>query len=443
MPFTTLLLALLFRTVIAQNEWISNGATSNASKGLSLVAYGNGTLVAVNGGFPEKSLLTSTDEGTTWVSRTTPINWCGSAITFGEGVFVVVCWDVAGAATTPVFTSNDGILWEERTAAANNKWSSVVYGDGVFVAVSNADDPAQGDQLAMTSEDRGATWQIQTTGEALIGMDLASITYGAGKFLAVALSSPTTGSISCVAYSEDKGKTWVLASDFPSDLSTSWNGVAFGKGVFVAVSASINSDEKPRVMTSDDSGTTWVAQGLNADQLSILWSDIVFYNGYFVALGGVLGNIFDSLIMTSENASDWTSQTTPTFSASQMFWSAICGGYNRFFAVGTLYFDDDSTSAMGMYSPTTTTPSPTPTTSSPTTTTPSPTTTTPSPTPTTSSPTRPSEMLSTDAIVGIVLGLLSVVAIAFLLYTRLRSYHVKKVVERVSDFGGGVIEMAT
>jgi hypothetical protein len=68
---------------------------------------------------------------------------------------------VASSGTNRVMTSNDnGITWIARAAPEPNNWHSVTYGNGMFVAVANS-----GTNRVMTSIDNGASWTARAASD--------------------------------------------------------------------------------------------------------------------------------------------------------------------------------------------------------------------------------------------------------------------------------------
>jgi hypothetical protein len=114
-----------FGSPLAGNSWQS-------------VTYGTvngvGTFVAVGA---SGAVMTSIDNGTTWISQTAAANNNWQSVTYGDGLFVAVSDNTLGDINNRVMTSTNGTTWVARAASANNAWQSVTYGNGVFVAVSS------------------------------------------------------------------------------------------------------------------------------------------------------------------------------------------------------------------------------------------------------------------------------------------------------------------
>jgi hypothetical protein len=114
------------------------------------VLYANGVYVAVayDGGTGNRA-MTSPD-GITWTARTPPeMNWTG--LTYGGGVWVAVASDgcCIGGSNNRVMTSTDnGATWVQRTTTLDSRWLAAAYGNGVFAAVS---DESNAQSRVMTS----------------------------------------------------------------------------------------------------------------------------------------------------------------------------------------------------------------------------------------------------------------------------------------------------
>ena len=119
-------------------------------------------------------VMTSVDQGVTWITQTSALPALLSGIAYGNQAFVAV--SIAGG----VMTSSDGVNWLVRPAAASNAWTAVTFGAGTFVAVSGGWPETN---QVMTSDDNGSTWDLQATGASV---QWTSVAYGNGRFVAVA-----------------------------------------------------------------------------------------------------------------------------------------------------------------------------------------------------------------------------------------------------------------
>jgi len=199
-----------------------------------------------------------------WTASTVPEGNSWASVTYGNGMFVVVCvFDSSFNACNKIMTSTDGITWTARTAPEANEWNSVTYGNGMFVAVAGS-----GTNRVMTSTD-GITWTARTAAEA---NEWISVTYGNGMFVAVASSGTNR-----VMTSSD-GITWTARTAAEANW---WTSVTYGNGMFVAV-CRFDGSFSPcsKVMTSPD-GITWTAR--TAAEAS-WWISVTYGNGMFVAV---------------------------------------------------------------------------------------------------------------------------------------------------------------
>ncbi len=240
-----------------------------------------------------------TSKGTSWTSRTNPVDNKLFAVTYGNGLFVAVSYDGTG---NRVMTSPDGINWTTRTSAADNGWNGITYGNGLFVVIAF---DTSGNQV-MTSPD-GITWTLRTTPTPARAW--TGITYGNGTFVAVSQTQTNR-----VMTSPD-GITW---TDRSAALAFLWFGVTFGNGLFVAVSASSSSNQ---VMTSPD-GISWTIRTTPNRK----WLDVTYGNGLFVAVGETGTN---DRVMTSPDGTTWTIQT----SAADNSWRSVTYGNGLFVAI--------------------------------------------------------------------------------------------------------------
>jgi hypothetical protein len=165
--------------------WTLHESRNNAWRS---VTYGNGVFVAVSSSGTGDQVMTSTD-GQSWATRTTPTfgsplagnSW--QSVTYGtvNGVGTFVAVGASGAVMTSI---DNGTTWISQTAAANNNWQSVTYGDGLFVAVSDNTLGNRSNRV-MTSTN-GTTWVAR---EASADNAWQSVTYGNGRFVAVSNNS--------------------------------------------------------------------------------------------------------------------------------------------------------------------------------------------------------------------------------------------------------------
>lgn len=146
------------------------------------VAYGNGIFAAVGDG---GTILTSADKGVTWAPRNSGVTEHLFGIAFGNGIFVAV-----GDFGT-VLTSPDGVAWTARTSIAlqNQQLTAVTYGAGAFMALSGAGAILQSDPLPLSG---AISVDIKNTNNRIITLNL---------------STSDAGGVSQMQFSSD-GSTW-------------------------------------------------------------------------------------------------------------------------------------------------------------------------------------------------------------------------------------------
>jgi len=214
--------ASILATAGVTDNWVAGSNLPNGA--FNSVTYGNGTWVAVGGPGGVGGASTSTD-GSTWVSRTTPTVGAGTltGVAYGAGVYVAI-----NGGGNESFTTANGIVWVAGgNLPATAVWASMAYGNGRFVAIASASDEAA------ISYDKGVTWVASPAG--LPGNETwTTLKYAQGVFVAVAEAG-------VIATSSD-GLTWTKDTIAVDD----WHALAF---------ASI--DKTPTWITlSDDAGST-------------------------------------------------------------------------------------------------------------------------------------------------------------------------------------------
>ena len=163
-------------------NWTWRARSDNNNQVQGLGTNGSNIYVAV---CDTGVLLSSTDSGVTWTSRTSQF---GSnrihAAAFGNGIFVVV------GANGLISSSTDGITWTARTSGmSTNIINSVEFLNGNFVAVG---DGAAGGTGGITTSTDGITWTKRTTPSGM-GVSLRHVTYGNGYYVAVGSLTTTAG----------------------------------------------------------------------------------------------------------------------------------------------------------------------------------------------------------------------------------------------------------
>jgi len=122
-----------------------NSMTSGISKLLNEVTYGNSIFVTVGYG---GTILTSSVNETTWNDRSKTKRLWG--VTYANSTFTVV-----GNSGT-IYTSSDGTTWTSRTSGTTNNLYGVTYANSTFLTVGQSG-------TILTSSD-GTTWTSRTSG---------------------------------------------------------------------------------------------------------------------------------------------------------------------------------------------------------------------------------------------------------------------------------------
>jgi hypothetical protein len=225
------------------------------------IAYGNDRFVAV-GSAGDFSVSQFSLTGTDW-STGDPIGGAyqraaGSAVTFGNGVFVSVGegWGDQLGYGPLIAVSADGNHWTQ--ISTSNYLSAVTFGDGRFVAVGGQ--IFSGESPIMVSTN-GTDWQTVPSGTSLL---LGGVVYGQGKYVAVGESGTILISVT--------GEDWRQVS---SANSVGLSAVAYGNGAFVAVGA------RGTILTSTN-GVSWTIR--QSGTINDLYG-VAYAHSSFVAVG--------------------------------------------------------------------------------------------------------------------------------------------------------------
>lgn len=211
--------AVLTASFTVQKIYYSSdaGATwaesSAGARNWRTVTSGNGKFVAAGRG---GQLAYSTD-GITWVETTPPSASPWAAMTYANGLFVVVSEPATLA--TQIAKSTDAITWTNSTSPENKSWSTIAGGNGIFIA-ANTTSGTSGTFMRSTD---GTTW---ASVNSPVNMLVSAVEYGNGLFVAVQQS----GGVNASVYSQD-GLTWTPINQLASG---SWTDVSYGTNRFVA-----------------------------------------------------------------------------------------------------------------------------------------------------------------------------------------------------------------
>lgn len=254
-------------------SWVHRSTSTQSF--LTSVAYGNGTWVAVghtaNGA---SSVVQTSTDGFTWTAQTGPSPTRLTSVVFGKGVFVAVGFAIAGAGA--IFTSTDGVSWTSRTSQTTSDLVGVGFVNDKFIAFGSYG-------KVVTSSD-GSTWTAGT-GVFADTYEHYSVAYHAGTYVAVGGNGDQMKS--------SDGSTWSYVPQLAPYAEL--RGVAYGAGTFVAVGR-INTGF---LYTSTD-GSTWSTA---TEFSSCQFNGLTFVNGQFVAVG------FHGGIFTSPDGTTWTQRS--------------------------------------------------------------------------------------------------------------------------------------
>ncbi|CAN2226762.1 Listeria/Bacterioides repeat [Candidatus Nanopelagicaceae bacterium] len=346
----SIVFALIFQTLVsitgietaqavAPSTWVTRSAQTTTGM-WSGVAYGNGTFVAVSSA---GSIMTSSDNGVTWVSRTGPAGYPTAAwkgIAFGNGRFVAIKGE-RGSVNNAMYSTDNGATWTISTTPASdgngsksissfptnfqNITFSTAGGVNQFLAVSVLGINGNNGVHVIASSD-GVTWSTSD-----LGFDTTWGAAGCSSSYCVVLNGQNNGSnVSWLntSYSSN-GSTWTNIGSIPAGPFTS---VAYGNGKYVALgsrnwNAAIGTSQfAGNVIYNSDTPQTaanWIKATLSQVPQNY-WTWVVFANGYFVAVSN------DGQVMTSANGVDWTLGTAASASA----WQSVAYGGGTFVAVG-------------------------------------------------------------------------------------------------------------
>lgn len=138
------------------------------------IAYGNGVWVSVSNRSPaSNNIMTSSDNGLTWVLQTKPSTQPVWAVNFGNGKFIASSGTVA-----EYYISTDGISWTLYSFPVNRLVRSLVYANGVWTAVG-IDNVSTNSAFYSTNEGLSFTAITTTVGP------WSYVCFGNGKFVAV------------------------------------------------------------------------------------------------------------------------------------------------------------------------------------------------------------------------------------------------------------------
>jgi hypothetical protein len=304
--------------------WTSR--TSNTSKDLENVTYGNSTFVTVGS---SGTILTSSDNGSTWTSRTSGTSNTLEGVTYSNNTFVTV-----GSSGTILTSSDNGTSWDNRTSGTTQNLHDVTYGNSTFVTVGNSG-------TILTSSD-ATTWTTRTSGTSNY---LEDVTYRNSIFVTVGQSGTIlTSSDGTTWTSRTSGTTNNLygvtttipplpapdnlsASGANNTITLTWNSVSGATGYTLYwdnVSGIDSSDTAITSITNDNYTHS------NMDNGSTYYYKVAAVNSSGT---GTLSSVASALLSANITASFTFNNHTYALTTSEMTWAnakaaaTVLGGY--------------------------------------------------------------------------------------------------------------------
>jgi hypothetical protein len=279
------------------------GSTHPFTKGGTALAFGNNIFVAMAFALDGVTsiALTSTDGGGSWTSHSVPQPFNEyQGLTYSTSLALFVAIDSGNGTSANVITSPDGVTWTLTATIAQGAdtafYESITSG-GTSVLVAVGDDSAT-HKVVATSPD-AVTWTKRLG--AGTGKDWNSVVFGGGQYVAV-----TGVSANHQVMTSPDGITWSLqVTPTPRQFWASVTYGSVGGGLYVAVGVAPSGPQVPQIMTSPD-GITWT-QRTPPPAVNISLKSVAFFNGLFVAVGFGTGG---KNIITSPDGITWTLQTS-------------------------------------------------------------------------------------------------------------------------------------
>lgn len=255
-------------------------STLPSSQTWAVVAYMNGTFVALPGVNSSNATAYSTNGGKTWTAGTLPVTTGWLVLLVGNGTFVAI----PGLATQNTATSTDGIAWVSNTTVlpVSGTWYCGCFSRGLFFMARYGST-----DLAVSID--GVTWTsrvLPSTGtwQCMASDDNGTMVLMGGSAITTCLQSTNYGA------------TWTSRT-IPTITSTQ-HGIAYGNGVFVATNT-VAGGGSP--IYSTDGGVSWNSATVPA---GINWGKITFGAGRFIILSQS-----SNAILHSSDGINWTQST--------------------------------------------------------------------------------------------------------------------------------------
>ena len=282
-----------------QTSWVERAITetdeTDANQRYGMAYDGTGTWVSVGEGDLQgdfvtvlESTFTSTDDGVTWVPRTTADQNEMYDVAYGAGLFVAVGFG------GDIETSPDGITWTSRTSGVANSLHSIHWTGSEFIAVGEGD--------ILTSAN-GITWAATATKPGGGSTYFYAVTSNGSRWF---VGTDGFGASRTAYYSDNSGATWNLptgAVAAAGDIS----GIATDGSSTVVV---VGTDGD--VLRSTDNGASYTDVTANVGTQEYL-NDVIYDYGATSPIGFVVGGwttypAGDAFISTSLDGSTWTTR---------------------------------------------------------------------------------------------------------------------------------------
>lgn len=251
-------------------------------------------------------------DGSNWAYVLYPNVYVVFGITYGKGLFIAATATLVSSAES-ILCSKDGSNWFPANSGGfeydygQSVGSAVAYGNDLFVAVGYAASGITSHTIIYSGD--GSNWSNSLSVE---GMDVnicENVAYGNGLWVAVGLSSNSP--LKSINYSHD-GFNWydIVSGGFtPGGVQNEYSGfgIAYGNGLWIAVGE--YSNQYGTIQYSGD-GSNWsniISGGFVASLGSVaLGSSVTFniYTSQFVATGGGLTS--SDRIQYSSDGMNWS-----------------------------------------------------------------------------------------------------------------------------------------
>lgn len=263
--------------ILESNDGISWNLSANIPAGTGSadnIAYGNGVWVVTGYIAYQSSIMSSTDNGNTWVDRHYPPNviLSDSTLTFGNNKFVMI-GEVATSGLNfkdEIYTSTDGVNWQTAPQLPPGylHLNSVAYGNGHWMAIGcymSSTLKKKNNKLSypdcirpaiLTSPD-GNTWSAVPP-PAGIGYEIEGLSFADGIWVARELSNTLDITNMLVSTDDTHWAIKPLPKGYSSP-STSLPGYA--KGMWLLTTTNMSQfNYELNTLSSTDGGKTWTPQ---------------------------------------------------------------------------------------------------------------------------------------------------------------------------------------